>query len=365
MPTLSLHAVTKAFGPQQVLRGVDLDACTGGLTAVLGRSGCGKTTLLRLIAGFDTPDAGTIRLGERTVAGLRRPVPPERRGVGYVAQEGALFPHLTVAANITFGLPRRARRARSRVRELLELLGMDAAYAERYPHQLSGGQQQRVALARALAPEPGLVLLDEPFSALDAGLREETRAVLTEALAASGITAVLVTHDQAEALSVADRVALMREGRIVQTAGPGELYTNPADPAAADFVGQAVVLPAEVVGASADCVLGRVALRRHPDTEAGEPEHTGTANVMLRPEQILMHADGATDGVRARVQDCTYYGHDAIATLRLSASGVEVQSRCAGHELPQPGEHVGLTVLGDAVAYQANTPSANLVSVPT
>jgi iron(III) transport system ATP-binding protein len=346
MTGLSLTGVRKSFARTEVLRGVDLEVASGGLTAILGASGCGKTTLLRLVAGFDTPDDGTIAIGEHAVSVGGRGVPPERRGVGYVAQEGALFPHLTVAANITFGLPRRVRHRGGRVSELLELLGMRRAHAERYPHQLSGGQQQRVALARALAPEPALVLLDEPFSALDAGLREETRRAVVAALASSGTTAVLVTHDQAEALSVAARVALMRDGRVVQTASPAELYSAPADPAAADFLGEAVVLPATVAGGSAECVLGRLAV--------GRTGLSGSAAVMLRPEQIVMQRAEQSSGVPARVEDCVYYGHDATVTLRLSGSGAVVRSRCAGRALPACGDDVTLTVLGEAVAYPAS-----------
>jgi iron(III) transport system ATP-binding protein len=342
MTELSLAGVRKSFENVEVLRCVDLDVTSGGLTAILGASGCGKTTLLRLVAGFDTPDDGRIAIGEHIVADGGRGIPPEQRGVGYVAQEGALFPHLSVAANITFGLPRRARRHRGRLGELLELLGLDASHAERYPHQLSGGQQQRVALARALAPRPGLVLLDEPFSALDAGLREETRRAVVAALEASGTTAVLVTHDQAEALSVASRVALMRDGAMVQTAGPAELYQAPADPAVADFLGEAVVLPATVTGDCAECVLGRIGV--------GRTELSGSAEVMLRPEQIVMHQD-SPHGVPARVEGCRYYGHDATVTLRVAENGTVVRSRCAGRVLPTRGADVTLTVLGDAVAY--------------
>jgi iron(III) transport system ATP-binding protein len=347
MTELSLAGVRKSFEKVEVLRGVDLDVASGGLTAILGASGCGKTTLLRLVAGFDMPDDGRIAIGEHVVSYGGRGLAPERRGLGYVAQEGALFPHLSVAANVTFGLSGRARRDRGRVTELLELLGLDASYAERYPHQLSGGQQQRVALARALAPEPAVVLLDEPFSALDAGLREETRRAVVAALAASGATAVLVTHDQAEALSVATRVALMREGRIVQTAGPAELYQAPVDPAVADFLGEAVVLPATVTGDRAECVLGTVGV--------GHTELSGSAAVMLRPEQIVMQPAGITGqtlrGVPARVEGSLYYGHDATVTLRLAGDGTVVRSRCAGRQLPVRGDDVTLTVLGDAIAY--------------
>ena len=227
MSALTVQQVTKAFGATTVLTGVDLHVPAGSFTALLGPSGCGKTTLLRLIAGFDEPDAGTIAVADRVVVGSGQR-PARSRGIGFVPQEGGLFPHLTVAANVAFGLPRRQRKDRARIAALLDLVGLSPDLAERAPHQLSGGQQQRVALARALAPQPSLVLLDEPFSSLDAGLREETRAGVAAALSAAGATTVLVTHDQAEALSMADQVAVMRGGRLVQRTDPRTLYRRPS-----------------------------------------------------------------------------------------------------------------------------------------
>jgi iron(III) transport system ATP-binding protein len=249
MSSLTVTALTKSFGGTPVLTGIDLHVPEGSFTALLGPSGCGKTTLLRLIAGFDDADSGTVALGNRTVAGAGRSVAARRRGVGFVPQEGGLFPHLTVAGNISFGLPRRQRRDGGRIRELL---------ADRSPHQLSGGQQQRVALARALAPQPSLVLLDEPFSSLDATLREDTRAAVSAALTASGATAVLVTHDQAEALSMADQVAVLRGGRLVQLTDPRTLYRRPGDLDVATFVGEAVVLDADLRDGLAHCALGEL-----------------------------------------------------------------------------------------------------------
>ena len=230
MTGLSVRSVSKSFGGRPVLDRIDLEA-PDGITAVLGPSGCGKTTLLRVIAGFLQPDGGSIVLGEREVVGGHRPVPVRERGVGYVPQEGALFPHLSAAGNVAFGLPRAERRSARlsrRVEEVLELVELDPALHRRFPHELSGGQQQRVALARALAPHPALVLLDEPFSSLDAGLREDTGRAVVRALRASGATGVIVTHDQGEALSSADRVAVMSAGRFLQVAAPAELYLAPA-----------------------------------------------------------------------------------------------------------------------------------------
>lgn len=328
---LQVSGVSKAYGPVSVLRGIDLEVAAGGLTAVLGSSGCGKTTLLRLIAGFDRPDAGTVTIDGRQVAGPAAVLPPEERRIGYVTQDGNLFPHLTVGANIVFGLPRRARRARHRVAELLELVGLDDAHAQRYPHELSGGQQQRVALARALAPAPGIVLLDEPFSSLDVELRETTRRAVVAALAAAGTTTVLVTHDQAEALSVASRVALMRDGVIVQDAAPVELYRHPVDRAAAAFIGAVIALPARVRAGTAATALGPL-----PGTAPDGP-----ATALLRPEQIVI----GDAGVPAHVRAVEFHGHDALVRLVL-AGGEAVTARCSSVALPQVGDTVGLTVQG-------------------
>ena len=258
-------------------------------------------------------------------------------------QEGGLFPHLSVAANISFGLPRRQRRDGGRVRELLALVGLDAALADRHPHQLSGGQQQRVALARALAPRPSLVLLDEPFSSLDASLREETRREVAEALRATGATAVLVTHDQAEALSMADQVAVMRGGRLVQLADPQTLYRRPGDLDTAAFVGDAVVLDADVRAGQAHCVLGAVPV---PD---GCPD--GPTRVLLRPEQLRLvpPAEGRTLGV---VHSVDFYGHDARVLLDLPA-GLQVAARLDGADLPAGGQQVAIVVAGTALAFPA------------
>ena len=340
MTALTLSGVTKAFGSMPVLTGVDLYVPARTLTAVLGPSGCGKTTLLRLVAGFDDPDAGTIALDGELVAGQGRSRPPQRRRVGYVPQEGALFPHLSVAANVTFGLPRRQRSGTARVTELLELVGLDPGLARRHPHELSGGQQQRVALARALAPQPSIVLLDEPFSSLDAALRESTRRAVGAALAAAGATAVLVTHDQAEALSLADEVAVMREGRLVQLAAPETVYRSPTDAGVAGFVGEAVLLPASVQAGHATCELGSLAVRGAV---------SGPARILLRPEQLVLTRDGS--GVPARVREVSYFGHDAAVRLELMPGGTEVLARVAGHDRPEPGSLVRLAVAGDALAY--------------
>jgi iron(III) transport system ATP-binding protein len=311
-------------------------------TAVLGPSGCGKTTLLRLVAGFLAPQAGTIRFDDRVIAGEGSSLPPQQRRVGYVPQEGALFPHLDVAANIGFGLPRDQRsapRRAERITEMLDLVELPAEYADRSPHELSGGQQQRVALARALAPEPWVVLLDEPFSSLDASLRTSTGRAVAHALAATGTTAVLVTHDQDEALSLADQVAVMRHGRVIQTDAPRDLYRAPVDPEVGAFVGGATVVPASVAAGRATFSFGSAPLA------AAAPE--GDARVLLRPEQILIDHQGTG----ARVEQVHFYGHDASVRLTILPDGPTVVARVAGLEAPAPGAEVGIDVTGPVVTF--------------
>ncbi|MGI9028934.1 MAG: ABC transporter ATP-binding protein [Ilumatobacteraceae bacterium] len=331
--------------PVRALEGVDLDVEPGAMVAVLGPSGCGKTTLLRLLAGFDRPDAGTIRIGDREVAGPDRFVPPERRHVGVVAQEGALFPHLDVAGNVAFGLTGRTRRERARrVGDLLELVGL-AGYERRRPHELSGGQQQRVAVARALAPEPAVVLLDEPFAALDTALRAAMRADVGDALATTRATVVLVTHDQTEALTMADTVAVMRAGRIVQRASPSDLYQRPVDLATAAFTGDVVVLPGTARDGMATCALGRVPAMGGAD---------GEGHVMLRPEQIVLDHAGL---IAATVEELRFEGHDALVRLRLANGDGDGQSpatilaRWSTVDLPAVDERVTVAVRGRAVVY--------------
>jgi iron(III) transport system ATP-binding protein len=359
MTALTIAGVTKSYGATPVLRGIDLHVPQGNLTAVLGPSGCGKTTLLRLIAGFTDPDAGTISFGDDLVFRPGHSTKPQHRKAGYVPQEGALFPHLTVAANITFGLGRADARQGHRVTELLDLVGLAAELSGRYPHELSGGQQQRVALARALAPRPPVVLLDEPFAALDAALRDSTRRAVATALRAAAATAVLVTHDQAEALSLADQVGVMRDGRLVQLDTPLTLYNRPDDTEIASFVGEAVLMPATVHNGYARCALGTIPLAaRTPD---------GAAHVMIRPEQLTIHTNGTSAGVPARVREISYFGHDASVRLDLLPDGPSVTARVTGHSLPDLDANVRLTLTGQAIAYPhptAPTP-ATPVSHPT
>ena len=350
MTGLRVSGLVKSFGSTGVLHGVDLDV-PDGITAILGSSGCGKTTLLRLVAGFLQPDAGTVTIGDRVVAGDGRSTPPRARRVGYVPQEGALFPHLDATANIGFGLDRVGRKGR-RVEEMLDLVELPRAVAHRFPHELSGGQQQRVALARALAPDPALVLLDEPFSSLDAGLREDTGRAVARALRASGATAVLVTHDQGEALSLADQVAVMSGGRFLQVSRPSEIYLTPASAAVAAFVGHASLLPATAAAGTATCALGEVRLAS---------DVTGEVLLAVRPEQVVVTSAGeaAQDsrreaGVEAEVLDVSFFGHDATLRARVIAPGHDdtvVIARVPAGGVPTPGTKVRLTVVDRVLAF--------------
>ena len=357
MSTLTVTDIRKSFSGVPVLRGVSLQATSGGITAVLGPSGCGKTTLLRLVAGFIRPDAGSIEIGGQEVSGPSRHVPPEARRLGYLAQEGALFPHLTVAENIAFGLPRRARRDTARLHRLLELVSLDTALVGRYPHELSGGQQQRVALARTLAPEPKLILLDEPFSALDASLRAETRALVAAALAATEVTTLLVTHDQEEALSFADQIAIMRGGALAQVGRPREVYDQPIDLPTAEFIGDTCTVPGVVRQDTARCALGVIDVRRTP----GRAVPDGPALLMLRPEQIQLHPRPAAgdDGSSAVVSSIEYFGHDCVVTAALpgvlDAPATTVTCRLLAGEHLEPGTNITVSVSGPAMAYPVET----------
>ncbi|HLI42892.1 MAG TPA: ABC transporter ATP-binding protein [Acidimicrobiales bacterium] len=347
MSGILLEGVSKSFGHHVVLEGLDLEVPDGSVTAVLGESGSGKTTLLRMVAGLERPDAGTIRIGGHLVDGPHCFVAPERRRIGLVPQEGALFPHLTVARNIAFGLRRREDR-RSRVAELLELVGM-TGMGERYPHQLSGGQQQRVALARALAPEPAVVLLDEPFSALDAGLRASLRADVVRVLRRARVTALLVTHDQEEALSTADLVGVVQHGRIRQLAAPDRLYAAPADPAVARFLGEANLLAGQAAGGRATTALGEVAL------EQACSGLTGAVTVLLRPEQLEV-VPLAPAGAPGRVLECEYYGHDSVLVVEVPGLAEPVRVRAGGRPRAAAGEEVALAAAGPALAWPATEP---------
>jgi iron(III) transport system ATP-binding protein len=400
MTQLAVAGLDKSFGAHQVLSGLDLEVPGGSLTAILGPSGSGKTTLLRILAGFEHADAGTVRIGSALADGPGVFLPPERRRIGYVPQEGSLFPHLTVAANVAFGLNRRKwgrERRRKRCADLLEAVGL-GGLDRRYPHQLSGGQQQRVALARALAIAPEVVLLDEPFASLDANLRASVRADVQQLLKESGTTSVLVTHDQDEALSTADRVAVLRDGRIAQCAAPQELYSCPVDADMARFIGEANLIPGTLNGSSVQTLLGRLAVtsaspaaRNEAAAGAGRDGQSGNgsggngsggpghrpAMVLIRPEQVELipgppdpapagGADpGSTDpgstgagstgaeGLTGRITGYGYHGHDAVVTVQpeRDPQGPPLTVRTMGGQPLPPGSRVTLRAHGPVIAW--------------
>jgi iron(III) transport system ATP-binding protein len=346
MSLLAIEGVSKRYGATVALDGVTLSVPAGSRTAIVGPSGSGKTTLLRIIAGFEAPDAGRVTLAGTVLADGPAIAAAHRRGVGYVPQDGALFPHLGVAENIGFGLPAKEPGRVARIAELAALVELDPGLLARKPHELSGGQQQRVALARALARKPALMLLDEPFSALDTGLRESVRQSVTRVLEQAGVTAILVTHDQAEALSFADQLAVMRRGRLVQVDTPSGLYWRPVDRDTAVFLGDATVLEAEISDGVADCALGRV------PAETGH--RRGVGEIMLRPEQVHLStmpvADaGARHGV---VEEVAFSGALCVIVVAVAGAPGEadrrVRVRSSGLELPEVGASVRLSVRGQA-----------------
>jgi iron(III) transport system ATP-binding protein len=339
MSAVTISGVRKSFGRLRVLDDVHLHVPDGSITSVLGPSGCGKTSLLRVVAGFLRADAGTVALGDRVVADGVVSVSADKRGVGYVPQEGALFPHLDVAANILYGV-RRAERSRARLDELLELAELPDDVARRHPHELSGGQQQRVALARALAPNPRVILLDEPFSSLDAALRISAGRAVTRVLRHAGATAMIVTHDQGEALSLADQVAVMRAGAFVQVAAPAELYLRPADPEVAEFVGGAYVGPGTVTAGIARSALGALPVAA-PD---------GPVRVMVRPEQVVLVADTTPGATVGTVEEVIYYGAQVVVRIAL-ADGGTVAARAPSSRPSAAGDRVGVVVEGPVVAF--------------
>ena len=374
MSSIALRGVSVAFGPVTALDRVDLDVTRGDLLCVLGPSGCGKTTLLRVIAGFVTPDAGTLHIDGRPMFAPGVHVPPERRGIGVVPQDGALFAHLSVADNIGFGLPRRTPDRDARIGHLLELVGL-GGLGDRRPHELSGGQQQRVALARALAPKPRLVLLDEPFSALDAGLRAAVRADVRSALRAESTTALLVTHDQDEALSMADVVAVMRDGRIAEHGTAESVYRRPRELSTARFVGELVELPgvAEPETSSARTALGSLPVLLPATVPSG-----GRVRVCLRPEQFRL-TDGAAFGVEDRAADgaghngvdglpgvvtqAWYHGPVTALAVDVSGDGAVVSVRARSDRMWPVGSPVRVVVCGRALAY-ALTPAEGISAPP-
>ena len=334
-PLLTCEGVSKRFGTVQALMNADLHVEEGALLALLGPSGCGKTTMLRLIAGFETPDAGEIRLRGQLIASAGKSVPPEKRKVSMVFQDFALFPHLNVGANVAFGLPKGANRA-FRVSERLSLVRLDG-YESRMPHELSGGQQQRVALARALGPQPDLLLMDEPFSNLDPAVRADVRREVRQLIYEVGITALIVTHDQEEALSLAGEVALMMDGEVLQVGTPAEIYTHPVSRAVGEFLGAANFLEGDVKDGVVLTPLGAVPV---------VASFQGPADAMVRAEDLTVSEAG---GAPAEVLDIDYYGHDQMITARLE-SGEVLRIRTLTSSVA-PGQRIGVLVKGECFVF--------------
>jgi ABC-type Fe3+/spermidine/putrescine transport system ATPase subunit len=354
---LVLESINKSFGSVQVLRDIDLTVARGEVLALLGPSGSGKTTLLRLLAGFESPDAGRILLQGKDVA--RRP--PERRGFGMVFQHYALFPHLTVAENVAFGLQSQKgwdkARIRRRVEEMLTLVDL-AGYGDRRPTEISGGQQQRVALARALAPDPRLLLLDEPLSNLDPSLRERTRRQLRETVGRVGITTVLVTHEQEEAFHLGDRVAVLHDGILQQVGKPEDLYHRPATHFTAGFIGRAAALPGRVETVEDGTVGLRLGERDEgplwTGTAVDSPVVGARAELVVRPEALqLKPADDGSGlvGLSGKVLERRYAGLVTYYQVQLSGplAGVEVEV-LAPVDAARPGDAVGITLRPDGPA---------------
>jgi iron(III) transport system ATP-binding protein len=325
---LTVEAVSKRYGTTPAVVDATLCADRGEVVALLGPSGCGKTTLLRLIAGFEAPETGSVRIGDRLVAGARTWVSPEQRRVGMVFQDYALFPHLTVAENIGFGVSRGSRSRR--VPGLLAVVGL-CGLGHRYPHELSGGQQQRVAIARALAPKPELVLLDEPWSNVDPSLRVSLRDEVASILRALDVTVVLVTHDREEAFSIADRIALMRHGTIEQEGSPEDLYLTPATRWAAEFVGAGNFVPGLVHGGLVETPLGAFPANGAAGAHA--------VDVLVRPELVELTPD--PDG-RAEVVSREFRGHDVFYRVKLD--GYELVSHRPSTEPVPLGARVRVRV---------------------
>lgn len=335
---LEIRNLSLSYGDQAVLQGLNFEAHQGELTAVLGASGAGKSTLLRLIAGFEAPTSGDIFIDSKLVSSSKDVLAPEKRGVGIVPQDSALFSHLTVSQNIGFGLPKGSD---ARVRELLELVGL-ADYGNRKPASLSGGQAQRVALARALAPRPKLILLDEPFSALDAELRGRLREDVRAVLRAENASAILVTHDQEEALSLADRVAVMRDGRVIQSGTPTEIYNAPVDLGIATFLGDSILVQGKVEDGKVLTDLGKLSpLNSVVDGQMGV--------VAIRSENFYLQPNPTGD---SEVIGRVFFGHDAV--VEVQTPKVKIRARSNGPFAPEVGMRVTVWVRGAVNFYPSN-----------
>lgn len=345
---LALRDIRQAYGDHQVVRGLSFDLKRGAIGCLLGPSGCGKTTVLRCIAGFEPIQSGEIRLNNSLVSRPGMMIAPERRSVGMVFQDYALFPHLSVVQNIAFGLHgiEKAERER-RIGHYLEATGL-SGLERNFPHELSGGQQQRVALARAMAPRPDLLLLDEPFSNLDVALRERLAADVREVIKRFNMTAILVTHDQQEAFAIADEVGVIHDGQIEQWDSAYNLYHRPATRFVADFVGQGVFLPGTVTSAQQVSIeLGLLKGEVAPGDDATHaPYRNGhQVEVLLRPDDIV-HEDGSS--LKAEVLNKAFRGAEILYTLKLG-SGRKVLALVPSHHNHAIGEHIGIRLDVDHV----------------
>jgi iron(III) transport system ATP-binding protein len=335
--TLSISGLSAAYGSVKVLHDITLDVPPGVVLSVVGPSGSGKTTLLRCVAGFERPTSGTVRVGDRVVSDARHQVPPHERGIGYVSQDGAVFPHLTVGQNVGFGLAK-TDRTPERIAGLLELVNLPADLAGRRPDQLSGGQQQRVSLARALARRPAVMLLDEPFSALDTHLRESTRELVGTVLRSAGVTTLLVTHDQEEALSFSDLVAVLEGGRLRQIGSPLELYDRPVDVPTARLLGSTLELQATVRRGIADTVIGPIPALGVPD---------GPATVIARPHQVSARLDVTGDWRVARVE---FHGdHRRLTLIRLTDGPGQTTLAVSTGSHIRDGDRMSVALIGRAL----------------
>jgi iron(III) transport system ATP-binding protein len=348
MTSLVLDGVSKSLGGVRVLHGIGLSVRSGTRAAIVGSSGSGKSTLLRLIAGFERADAGTIVIDGQTVCGPADFVPAHRRGVGYVAQDGALFPHLTVESNIGFGLRDRAAK-RQRVLEVCDLVNLETRFLRRFPHELSGGQQQRVALARALAPAPRIILLDEPFSALDTGLRAHTRRSVIDALDRAEVTTILVTHDQDEAMRFGHEIGVLEDGRLIQYGAPDDVFGDPTTPLTAQFLGAAVFLPVRMRAGQAQSALGVLPVR-HDHSDGG-----GAVRALIRPEQLSVAAAGA--GSPALVESVRSHGSHIEVDLTVNGDpdAISLTLRLPRHRSSEfrAGGTTRVCVCGSVVLYDA------------
>lgn len=348
MSHLELTGIELAYGRNRVVRKLSMRLAQGSIGCLLGPSGCGKTTVLRCIAGFEAVTAGEIRLDGVVVGSAKHNLPPERRRIGMVFQDYALFPHLSVADNIGFGLRRlKADERAARVNELLRIIGLPDQ-GEKFPHELSGGQQQRVALARALAPRPSLLLLDEPFSNLDVELRERLSYEVRDIIKATGITAILVTHDQNEAFAVADEIGIMHEGRIQQWDSPYNLYHRPGNRFVADFIGQGVLLPGQVLGpdlVKTDIGTLKTVIPAECRLDAVPGEDPCAVEVLLRPDDVIHDDDSA---MTARVLKKAFRGAQILYTLELD-TGARVLSLVPSHHNHPTGEKIGIRLAADHV----------------